>query len=115
MQDCLTDISQQTFLKWPVTCRQDRLLLPVEQAFIAPIGTISIEVERPASGRVRVWVLHPNAETNHSRGVSRYDFRRFGALIRSVRLGVPAAPGQGGSPGVGGHGLAWRLRNMLNR
>jgi hypothetical protein len=48
--------------------------------------TLVIGVDRPTSGRLRVMFMHPNAEAEHYRGVSRYDFRRPGALIRSILL-----------------------------
>jgi hypothetical protein len=48
--------------------------------------TLVLEADRPSSGRLRVMFMHPNAEAEHYRGINRYDFRRPGALIRSIRL-----------------------------
>jgi SAM-dependent methyltransferase len=48
--------------------------------------TFSIDVDRPPSGRLRMMLMHPNAEADHYRGIQRYEFRRPGALIRSIRL-----------------------------
>jgi hypothetical protein len=78
-------------------------------------STFSIEVDRPASGRMRVFVLHPNADTGDHRGVTRYDFRRYGALIRSIRLGERPSMKHSRTKRAKGWGLALALDRILKR
>jgi len=49
-------------------------------------GALVIDVNRPLSGRIRMILMHPNAEADHYRGINRYEFRRPGALIHSITL-----------------------------
>jgi hypothetical protein len=40
----------------------------------------------PATRQVRLHLLHPNAQPDHDRGVTRYDFRRPGSVIERLLL-----------------------------
>lgn len=82
--------------------------------------TISIDIDRPTSGRLRVMLMHPNAEAEHYRGINRYEFRRPGALIRSIRLDGQAELLNGGSDALegtkkSGSSFPWRLMDIFKR
>lgn len=44
------------------------------------------QFDRPTDGRLVIALLHPKAVTEHDRQNQRYDFRRLGTLIRSIRI-----------------------------
>jgi SAM-dependent methyltransferase len=77
-------------------------------------NTLVIDVNRPASGRIRVMLMHPNAEADHYRGMNRYDFRRPGALIHSILLvGMPEGLDSGTVPFEGMKASRSRIARRL--
>jgi SAM-dependent methyltransferase len=56
------------------------------------IETGHFRFETVAGRPLRLTLLHPAAATEHDRGITRYDFRRLGVVVESIKLHSGATP-----------------------
>jgi SAM-dependent methyltransferase len=65
-----------------IACEGQSFPLPPHSAMATEIFRFDTAPGRP----IRLTLLHPDAIPEHDRGIKRYDFRRLGTVVKSVRL-----------------------------